>query len=397
MLALVGAALALAAVLVLVAFALRTLSRWVQGARFGSGGPPVDVVARIGLGPRQGLAVVRVGERGVLVSVGEGGVRPVLELTGDEVEAFVSAERPRPWAEAPSGRWRGVAGVLGAVRRSGAALLVIGAVGIGVLAAASPALAQAPGAAGPAAAVGPTSGSATATAATLDSIAAAVMPRLNVQLGDEEGGLRLSGTVGAVVVLGLLTLLPTLLLLMTSFTRILVVLHILRQALGTQNAPPGHLLAALALLLTGFVMAPTFGEINADALRPWLDGALTEGEMLVAAADPLREFMFSQTSESELETFLELGGADTLAGPEDVPLVTLMSAFAISELKKAFQIGFAIFLPFVVIDLVVAAVLTSMGMFMLPPAMVALPLKLMLFVLVDGWTLLVQSLFTSFH
>src|SRR5690606_9577428 len=189
----------------------------------------------------------------------------------------------------------------------------------------------------------------------------------------------------------------TLLPLMTSFTRILVVLHFLRQAMGTQSAPPGHLMAALALLLTGFVMAPTLREVNATALKPWSEGQITEGEMLTAAAVPLREFMLRQTREEDLALFLDLSETGPVASEDEIPLTTLMSAFAVGELRTAFQIGFAIFLPFVVIDIVVAAVLTSMGMFMLPPAMIALPLKLMLFVLVDGWTLVVQSLFESFR
>jgi flagellar biosynthetic protein FliP len=197
--------------------------------------------------------------------------------------------------------------------------------------------------------------------------------------------------------MGLLTLLPTMLLLMTSFTRILVVLHFLRQALGTQNAPPGHLLAALALLLTSFVMAPTLREINEVALQPWVDGQMEEGEMLKAAVQPLRAFMLRQTPEKDLGTFLELSDSPQLESAEEVPLTVLVSAFATSELRTAFQIGFAIFLPFIVIDLVVASVLTSMGMFMLPPAMIALPCKLLLFVLVDGWTLVIQSLASSFH
>src|SRR5690606_23556842 len=233
--------------------------------------------------------------------------------------------------------------------------------------------------------------------AAIDSVASRLLPQIGVTVGARDDGFRLSGTVGMVVVLGLLTTLPTLLLLMTSFTRILVVLHFLRQALGTQTAPPAHLMAALALLLTGFVMAPTLREVNDTALRPWTEGRITEGEMLAAAAVPFREFMLRQTREEDLALFLELSEVGPVDGPDQIPLTTLMSAFAIGELRTAFQIGFAVFLPFVVIDIVVAAVLTSMGMFMLPPAMIALPLKLMLFVLVDGWLLVVQSLFESFR
>jgi flagellar biosynthetic protein FliP len=206
----------------------------------------------------------------------------------------------------------------------------------------------------------------------------------------------LSGTVGIVVMMGLLTLLPTLLLLMTGFTRILIVLGFLRQALGTQSAPPAHMVAALALLITGFVMAPTLSRVNETALQPWMDGKMEQTEMMKTAVVPFREFMLQHTRDKDLQTFIDMS-----AGPEpktdaDIPLVTLMSAFATSELKTAFQIGFAIFLPFIIIDIVVSSVLMSMGMMMLPPAMISLPFKLLLFVLVDGWTLVVQSLVTSF-
>lgn len=222
------------------------------------------------------------------------------------------------------------------------------------------------------------------------------LPGVDVQIGDEEGGFRLTGTVGTVIVLGLLSLAPSLLLLMTAFTRILIVLHLLRQALGTQNTPPGHLLAGLALLLTGAVMAPTLDQVRVYAVDPWVAGEIEEGEMLGRAMEPMRTFMFSQTRDADLITFLEISRTPPPMGPQDIPNAVLMSAFVTSELRTAFEIGFAIFLPFIVIDLVVAAVLTSMGMFMLPPTMIALPCKLMLFVLMDGWTLLMGTLAQSF-
>ncbi|MBX6364081.1 MAG: flagellar type III secretion system pore protein FliP [Gemmatimonadetes bacterium] len=199
-----------------------------------------------------------------------------------------------------------------------------------------------------------------------------------------------------VLFIGLLATLPALLLLMTSFTRILIVLHFLRQALGTQTAPPSQLLAALALLLTGFVMAPTLARVNEQALRPWMDGQIDQATMMKTAVVPFREFMLRQTPEKDLAKFVEMSGQPAPARAADVSLPVLMSAFATSELRAAFQMGFAIFLPFIVVDLVVSAVLTSMGMFMLPPTMIALPCKLLLFVLVDGWGLVFQSLVTSF-
>ncbi len=222
-------------------------------------------------------------------------------------------------------------------------------------------------------------------------------PQMDLQMGAKgDGGLRLSGTVGIVVMLGLLTLLPTLLLLMTGFTRILIVLHFLRQALGTQNAPPAHLIAALALILTGFVMAPTLSKANETALQPWMDGKMEQGEMMKTAVIPFREFMLAHTRDHDLQVFIDMSAGPQPRNESEVPLVTLVSAFATSELRTAFQIGFALFLPFIIIDIVVSSVLMSMGMFMLPPAMISLPFKLLLFVLVDGWTLVVQSLVTSF-
>lgn len=225
-----------------------------------------------------------------------------------------------------------------------------------------------------------------------------MMPQMDVQVGGdaENGGLRLNGTVGIVIMMGLLTLLPTLLLMMTGFTRILIVLQFLKQAMGTQSAPPGQLLAAMALLLTGFVMGPTLAEMHRTAITPWLDGKMTQVEMMTEGVKPMRAFMLRQTRESDVKTFVELSRLPRPATVDDVPLHVLMSAFVASELRTAFQIGFAIYLPFIIIDTVVASVLMSMGMFMLPPAMISLPFKLLLFVLVDGWSLTITSLVQSF-
>ena len=221
-------------------------------------------------------------------------------------------------------------------------------------------------------------------------------PQMDLRLGDQQGGLRLSGTVGVVIMMGLLTLLPTLVLMMTGFTRIFIVLQFMRQALGTQSAPPSHLIAGLALLLTGFVMAPTLREVNTVALEPWMGGKIEQTEMLSRGVKPFREFMARQTRDGDIRAFLDMSDAPEPATIDDVPLVVLTSAFVTSELRTAFQIGFALFLPFIVIDVVVASVLMSMGMFMLPPAMISLPFKLLLFVLVDGWSLLTQSIVASF-
>lgn len=231
-----------------------------------------------------------------------------------------------------------------------------------------------------------------------DAMLTKLAPQMDLRVGgNDAGGLRLSGTVGIVVMMGLLTLLPTLVLLMTGFTRILIVLNFLRQALGTQNAPPAQLVAALSLILTGFVMAPTLTKVNETALQPWMNGTMDQAQMMKVAVVPFREFMLKHTRDHDLQVFIDMSSGVAPQNEDQIPLVTLVSAFATSELRTAFQIGFALFLPFIIIDIVVASVLMSMGMFMLPPAMISLPFKLLLFVLVDGWTLVVQSLITSFR
>nr|MCU0627134.1 flagellar type III secretion system pore protein FliP [Gemmatimonadaceae bacterium] len=232
-----------------------------------------------------------------------------------------------------------------------------------------------------------------------DSALAAVAPTIDLQFGKSAGGegLRLSGTVGVVVMMGLLSLLPLLLLMMTAFTRIMVVLSFLKQALGTQGTPPGQLIAALALVLSGFVMAPTLREVNSTALEPWMEGRIEQVEMMQRAVVPFRTFMLAQVGDKELQTFVDLSEGPQPTTREEVPLTVLMSAFVTSELRTAFQIGFALFLPFIVVDVVVSSVLMSMGMMMLPPAMVSLPFKLLLFVLVDGWSLVVTGLVQGFR
>jgi flagellar biosynthesis protein FliP len=232
-----------------------------------------------------------------------------------------------------------------------------------------------------------------------DSMLSKLAPQMELKLGGsaQNEGLRMSGTVGVVVMMGLLSLLPVLLLMMTGFTRILVVLHFLKQALGTQSAPPGQLLAAMALLLSGFVMAPTLKDVNANALEPWMDGKIEQVEMMSRAVVPFKTFMLKQVRDQDLQTFVDLADIAQPKSREEVPLTILMSAFVTSELRTAFQIGFALFLPFIVIDVVVGSVLMSMGMVMLPPAMISLPFKLLLFVLVDGWGLVITGLVQSFH
>jgi flagellar biosynthetic protein FliP len=202
--------------------------------------------------------------------------------------------------------------------------------------------------------------------------------------------------VQVLVLLAVLSLAPAILVLMTSFTRIVIVLSFVRSAIGTQQVPPNQVLIGLALFLTLFSMAPTFEAVNRDALEPYLNGEVGQAEALEAAEGHMRDFMLRQTREKDIALFVQLSGAERPRTPEDLSLSVLVPAFALSELKTAFQMGVVVFLPFLVIDMVVASVLMSMGMMMLPPTIVALPFKLLLFVMVDGWHLTVQSLLASF-
>ncbi|HEX4871017.1 MAG TPA: flagellar type III secretion system pore protein FliP [Nevskiaceae bacterium] len=220
------------------------------------------------------------------------------------------------------------------------------------------------------------------------------LPALTVT--NTAGGAEYSLSLQALLLMTGLTLLPGLLMCMTAFTRIVVVLGLLRQALGTGQTPSTPILIGLALFLTAFVMQPVFNQINAQALQPYLAGTLEFKPALEAALTPLRAFMLAQTREADLLTFAQLAGDGPYARPEEVPFTVLVSSFITSELTTAFQIGFLLFIPFVVIDLVVASVLMSMGMMMLSPMLVSLPFKLMLFVLVDGWSLVMGTLAASF-
>jgi flagellar biosynthetic protein FliP len=203
---------------------------------------------------------------------------------------------------------------------------------------------------------------------------------------------------GVIVILALsvLAVAPALLIMLTSFTRIAIVLSLTRNALGLHNVPPNQVIAGLALFLTFFVMGPTLSEMNEEAFQPLLRGEIDEREAYDAAIGPIREFMMRQVGAGELELFIAASGGERPADPEDVSMAALIPAFVLSELKTAFIIGFVIFVPFLVIDIVVASSLMSLGMMMLPPVMVSLPFKLLLFVMVDGWGLVVRSLLTSF-
>ncbi len=211
------------------------------------------------------------------------------------------------------------------------------------------------------------------------------------------GGQNYSLSIQTLLFLTALSFLPAALLMMTSFTRIIIVLSLLRQALGTQSAPPNQVMVGLSLFLTLFVMGPVFDKIYAEAYQPFTENKITMQVALDKGATPLKQFMMKQTRQTDLALYVKLSNTPELQGPEDVPLRILIPAFITSELKTAFQISFAIFIPFLIIDMVVASVLMSMGMMMVSPAIVSLPFKLMLFVLVDGWQLLIGSLAQSFY
>lgn len=211
------------------------------------------------------------------------------------------------------------------------------------------------------------------------------------------GGQTYSLTLQILILMTAVTMLPGIVLMMTSFTRIVIVLAILRQALGAGQSPPNQVIIGLSLFLTLFIMGPVIDRINTEAVQPYMTGTLDATAALQKGADPLKQFMLDQTRESDIATFVRISGGAGFDKPEDVPMRILVPAFATSELKTAFQIGFLIFIPFVIIDLVVASVLMSMGMMMLSPVLISLPFKLMLFVLVDGWSLVMGTLAASFY
>jgi flagellar biosynthesis protein FliP len=205
-----------------------------------------------------------------------------------------------------------------------------------------------------------------------------------------------STSVKLLLLLTILSIAPSILIMMTSFARIIIVLSFVRTSLGTQQMPPNQVLVGLALFLTFFIMAPTFKEVNDQALQPLFEEKINLEQAYERASIPMKEFMSKHTRQKDLALFLKYSGEERPKSVEDIPLTTLVPAFVISEIKTAFQMGFMIFIPFLVIDMVVASVLMSMGMMMLPPVMISLPFKILLFVLVDGWYLVVKSLLESF-
>ena len=224
------------------------------------------------------------------------------------------------------------------------------------------------------------------------------IPLPNIQVGfedaDDHG--KVSSALQILILLTVLTLAPAILIMTTSFARIIIVLSFLRQAMGTQQTPPTQILIGLALFLTMFVMGPVWDEINERALKPYMEEELNQFEALKLAEVPIKSFMLSHTREKDLSLFVNLSDDKNPKSAEDINIKTVVPAFIISELKTAFQVGFLIYIPFLILDMVVASILLSMGMMMLPPVLISLPFKLMLFVMVDGWYLTVGSLMKSF-
>ncbi len=224
------------------------------------------------------------------------------------------------------------------------------------------------------------------------------LPGLTIEIGDEgDDNAETATALKLLLALTVLSLAPSILVVMTSFTRIIIVLSILRTAFGMQQTPPNTVLISLALFLTLFNMLPTFEQINANAFQPFLQGEIVPRQAAEAGMEPLRDFMIRQTREQDLALMVEVSGRERPSTVDDISSLLMVPAFMLSELKTAFEIGFAIFVPFLLIDLVVASILMSMGMLMVPPMMISLPIKIMMFVLIDGWNLVINSLMSSFN
>ncbi len=363
-------------------------------ARVGGGGVPLRVLQRASVGPRQGVALVQVGPRVLVLSVAESGLALLTELDGESRDRALETPETPPVARALFESLPVRLRPRRPARRAGLPALFVLAIAL-LAFAPRPAAAMTvpPPAKGPVA--NPTAPVTPPVSAL--RVAPPPMPQVDLRVGEGKDQLRLSGAVGIVVFLGALTLIPMLFLLMTSFTRILIVLHFLRSALGTQTTPPSQLLVALAVLLTGVVMNPVLEEANRTALQPYFHGQITQEVAYGKALEPFRGFMLNNVRDRDLALFAELAKVEAVDDESQLPTLVIVSAFVTSELRTAFQMGFVLYLPFVVVDVIVSSVLMSLGMFMLPPTMISMPLKLLLFVLGDGWTLVVQNLVASFR
>lgn len=346
-------------------------------------GLPFELIARIPVGLQQGIGLVRVGRRIIVVGLGEGGVRYLTEVSDEDAAPVLEAREITPTARFAD-----------LVRARIASRLVRDEAAEAEKAEGTTASNEEDSRVGAIRALGIAFAALSALTLVPDAALAQSIPTFDLMVGQGGGGqpLHISGPVGIVLVMGLLALLPTLILLATSFTRIVIVLHLLRQALGTQTAPPTMLLGAMALMLTGFVMMPVLNEAHEQAIRPYLAGEISQTEAFERGVKPFREFMAKHTREEDLALFIDLAQIEEPETIDDVPTLVLMSAFVASELRTAFLIGFVLFLPFLAIDVIVSSILVALGVFMLPPVYVSLPIKLLLFVIADGWFLLFQSL-----
>jgi len=223
------------------------------------------------------------------------------------------------------------------------------------------------------------------------------LPKLSIEVGKATKPEDVSVTLQILLLMTILSLAPAILILTTAFTRIIVVFYFVKQALGTPQMPPAQILVGLAMFLTFFIMAPVWSKVNTAAVQPYLDKKISLNEAYDRGVDPLREFMFKQTREEDLAMFVKMASLQKPNSKNDVPTYVVVPAFAISELRTGFQIGFIIFIPFLIIDIVVSSILMSMGMMMLPPAMISMPFKILLFILVDGWHLVVSSVMASYQ
>ena len=227
--------------------------------------------------------------------------------------------------------------------------------------------------------------------------AAPIIPNISVDIGTAENPQDVSSALQVAALLTIVTIVPGILIMTTSFVRIVVVIGFLRNALATQNVPPNQVVLGLAMFMTFYVMSPYWSAANENGIQPYLAGEISQEEAIEKTIEPIREFMFKQTRESDLALFVNLSEAERPETQDDVSTFVLIPAFMISELKTAFQIGFMIYVPFIVIDMIVATTLMSMGMMMLPPVMISMPFKILLFVMIDGWHLLINSLIVSFR
>ena len=227
-------------------------------------------------------------------------------------------------------------------------------------------------------------------------VAAQALPTITLGVGEATEPGEVSTALQIIALLTIFSMAPAILLMTTGFTRIVIVMSFVRQAMGTQQAPSNQIVIGLSLFLTFFVMAPVYEQINTNALQPYLDKQINQEQAVTAALLPMREFMFSQVGEKDLQLLVDISRSPQPDNQDDISLLTLIPAFVLSELKRAFQMGFLVFIPFLMIDMVVASILMAMGMMMLPPIIVSLPFKILLFVLVDGWTLVIGSLVQSF-